>query len=89
MPNRVGQNENPKEDRFLKVAKHDARSVEVERVNSQAAAAFPAATGALPKHVRQLVRRHAPALIGDRDRDANAILHRGDPDRIEDDSGVC
>ena len=36
--------------------------------------------GMLAEQVRQLIRRHALALVGHRDRDENAVPRRGDPD---------
>ena len=34
----------------------------------------------LPEQARQLLRRHPPALVRDRDRDVGAVARRGDPD---------
>ena len=43
-------------------------------------AAGPARAGVLLEQPRQQLRRHAPALVGDRDRDMRAVAHRRDPD---------
>ena len=56
--------------------------------DGQAQAVSPAAqlpvvageAGVLPEQVRQLLRRHAPALGGHRDRDVNAVRRRDDAD---------
>ena len=34
----------------------------------------------LAEQARQPLRRHAPALVGDRDGDVHALAYRGDPD---------
>ncbi len=39
------------------------------------------AADVFPKQVRKPLLRHAPALVGDRDRHVHRFLHRGDPDR--------
>ena len=41
----------------------------------------------LPEQVRQLLWRHAPALVGHRDRDVNAVRRRDDADGVV--SGAC
>ena len=54
---------------------------QAEAGRSERALAIAAAeTGMLAEQVRQPLRRHAPARVGDRDGDVDAVAHRGDPD---------
>ena len=47
---------------------------------AQAGPALEAAPGVLAEQMRQLLRRHAPALVGDRDGHVDAVAHGRDPD---------
>ena len=56
------------------------RQAEASRSERALLAVAAGQAGVLAEQVRQPLRRHAPALVRDRDGDVDALAHRGDPD---------